>query len=141
MKNKLQPSNRDHDAMQSSPGTEKTRAHCLGEAWVSSSFGTDLIDEDGELTSSSDAATLLPSEDGPSITKWFEPPEDDPNSQASILIIRSDRKRETPNPPASTSPFIFHDTELTVAPQIPPPLPPPLPIRYTHMLAHSSTKS
>jgi hypothetical protein len=50
MKNKLQPSNRDYDAMQSSPGTEKTGAHCLGEAWVSSSFGTDLIDEDGELT-------------------------------------------------------------------------------------------
>jgi hypothetical protein len=67
MKNKLQPSDRDHDAMQSLPRTEKTGAHCPGEVWVSSSFGTDLIDEDGELTSSSDAATLLPSEMAPQL--------------------------------------------------------------------------
>jgi hypothetical protein len=91
--------------MQSAPGIEKTRTHCLGEACVSSSFGTDLIDEDGELTSSSDAATLLPSEDGPSITKWFGPPEDDPNSQASIPIIRSDRKRENTRPASKHEPI------------------------------------
>jgi hypothetical protein len=126
MKNKLQPSNCDHDAMQSAPGTEKTGAHCLGEVWVSSSFGTDLIDEDGELTSSSDATTLSPSEDGPSITKWFEPPADDRNSQASIPSVRSDQKSENTRPANKHEPIIFHDTGLTVAPPLSLPLLPPL---------------